>query len=526
MTEINKVPISKVNNTLTRLPIAGEFTKEIEKMNFASQQYASTQETQLGKKINQEQGGVTVLTQSDLYPASVGGSSVPPIVQAGVGMKSDELQNGGKKELQYATEIGKMTHSMVTIIGSVTGNGYIHSKIMLGTPQAIKNSYFQTVGKEPDPSYAPQFAPSSLQGAATTALTSMSSASDYSSQIASVSNNVIEAVTGLSQKVDSLVGNKNLGVTQRAILKTENYLDGFLKNISQGTLTEEETDRATDLIIAGNNSQVIDIVQAAGRRENKDLGDISALENSIMSVNASAASSITNQSSSFNNMGVSSRKTKDLATISNNWNGANTPAEYTFERVHSVEELVAELRSVTRPITETIVHWTANFNDQGHIGAREIHNIGLRRGFAGCSYHYVIKRNGNIERGRPVNIKGAHARAAGHNNNSIGISFVAGYNCPTGTPNPNRYISAESITPAQFAALDSYLKAFFMVYPGGQVFGHQDFDSNKPDPGFDVGTYIKSRFNKVNVSNPNNGPISETQMASILAETTQGETIA
>ena len=146
MTEINKVPISKVNNTLTRLPIAGEFTKEIEKMNFASQQYASTQETQLGKKINQEQGGVTVLTQSDLYPASVGGSSVPPIVQAGVGMKSDELQNGGKKELQYATEIGKMTHSMVTIIGSVTGNGYIHSKIMLGTPQAIKNSYFQTVG--------------------------------------------------------------------------------------------------------------------------------------------------------------------------------------------------------------------------------------------------------------------------------------------------------------------------------------------------------------------------------------------
>ena len=65
-----------------------------------------------------------------------------------------------------------------------------------------------------------------------------------------------------------------------------------------------------------------------------------------------------------------------------------------------------------------------------------------------------------------------------------------------------------------------------MVYPGGQVFGHLDFDSGKVDPGFDLGTYIKARFNKQNVSNPRGGPLSEQQMASILAETTQGESIA
>jgi len=527
MTEkFDKVPVSKVNNTLARLPIGGEFTKEIEKMNFASQEYASTQNTQLGKVINEQKGGVRVLTQSDEYPAAVGGVSVPPIVQAGVGMKDDELQNGGKKNLQFGEEIGKMTHSMVTIIGSPTGSGYMHSKIMLGTPQAIKNAYFDTVGKEPDPSYAPQFAPPSLQGAATSALSSMSSSADYSSQIQSVSKNILEGVQGLQTKVNALVGNRDAGVTQRATLSSQNYIENFLRGVSKDTLNEEEISKGIDLLLAGDNNSVISLVQNAGARENVDLGDQSTLENNIISMNPALSNAITNQSASFNNMGVSSNRTKDLSSISNNWNGQDTSSGYTFERVHSVEELVAELRSITRPITETVVHWTAHFNDQGHVGAREIHEIGLRRGFAGCSYHYVIKRNGNIERGRPVNIKGAHARAAGHNNNSIGISFVAGYNCPSGTPNPERYVGAESITPAQFASLDAYLKSFYMVYPGGQVFGHMDFDGGKPDPGFDVGTYIKARFNKVNAANPRNGPISETQMASLLAETTQGETIA
>ena len=60
-----------------------------------------------------------------------------------------------------------------------------------------------------------------------------------------------------------------------------------------------------------------------------------------------------------------------------------------------------------------------------------------------------------------------------------------------------------------------FLKGFFMIFPGGQVFGHMDFDSNKPDPGFDVGEYIISRFNKQNVSNPQDGPVTPAQLASL-----------
>ena len=46
--------------------------------------------------------------------------------------------------------------------------------------------------------------------------------------------------------------------------------------------------------------------------------------------------------------------------------------------------------------------------------------------------------------------------------------------------------------------------------------GNGDFDNNKVDPGFDVGTYVEARFGKRNVTNPNDGPATPEQIASIV----------
>jgi N-acetylmuramoyl-L-alanine amidase len=190
------------------------------------------------------------------------------------------------------------------------------------------------------------------------------------------------------------------------------------------------------------------------------------------------------------------------------------PTTYTFAPIASMEELEAELRSASREITETIVHWTAHYIDNAGVGAREIHQIGIARGFSGCSYHYIIKRDGTIERGRPINIKGAHAKANGHNNFSIGISFVAGYNCLSGTPNYERYVSSESISSQQWTSLDQYLECFYKVFPGGQVFGHNDTDpGRKPDPGVDIPQYVENKFGKSNVNGGTTFPLSPTLLA-------------
>tara|TARA_B110000858_G_scaffold103307_1_gene118431 strand:+ start:7952 stop:9469 length:1518 start_codon:yes stop_codon:yes gene_type:complete len=194
-------------------------------------------------------------------------------------------------------------------------------------------------------------------------------------------------------------------------------------------------------------------------------------------------------------------------------NTISTSSEYVFSAITSMEELEAELRSVTREITETVVHWTANYIDQD-VGARETHSVGLARGFAGCSYHFVCRRDGTIERGRPLSLKGEHAGANGHDNFSVGFSFVAGYNCLSGTPNPNRYISSESITSAQWNSLDQYLEAFWKVFPGGQVFGHNDTDpGNKPDPGISMPQYITNKFGKRNVTVGTSSPLNTAQLA-------------
>lgn len=54
------------------------------------------------------------------------------------------------------------------------------------------------------------------------------------------------------------------------------------------------------------------------------------------------------------------------------------------------------------------------------VSAATIHAWHLARGWAGIGYHFVIRKNGDIERGRPLEMIGAHA-GSGVNGSSIGI---------------------------------------------------------------------------------------------------------
>ena len=60
------------------------------------------------------------------------------------------------------------------------------------------------------------------------------------------------------------------------------------------------------------------------------------------------------------------------------------------------------------------------------IGAEEIRkwHTDPPRNWSDIGYHYVIRRDGSVEKGRPINIAGAHAK--GHNSHSIGICMVGG----------------------------------------------------------------------------------------------------
>lgn len=173
------------------------------------------------------------------------------------------------------------------------------------------------------------------------------------------------------------------------------------------------------------------------------------------------------------------------------WNsGLDDPV---FPYVSSVEELQAELRNVKREVTEVVVHWTETPTNK-NIGSEEINETHLEAGLNGIGYHYVIRRDGSLQRGRPVNLQGQHADD--HDTRSIAVVFVGGINVPSETRNIEDFISVQSLTRSQFNTFDHFCRAFYNTYPGGQILGHSDIDDLANDPGFDVRAYVKANFDK------------------------------
>lgn len=65
-----------------------------------------------------------------------------------------------------------------------------------------------------------------------------------------------------------------------------------------------------------------------------------------------------------------------------------------------------------------------------HIAAErasllDVHNWHLAAGWSGIVYHFYIRKDGSIHRGRPEDSIGAHA--LGYNHNSIGICFEGNF---------------------------------------------------------------------------------------------------
>lgn len=75
-----------------------------------------------------------------------------------------------------------------------------------------------------------------------------------------------------------------------------------------------------------------------------------------------------------------------------------------------------------RNVDLIVVHCSAS-PDYMDIGAKEIKDWHVNGNkWSDIGYHYVVRRNGEIERGRPERIPGSHAR--GVNSRSIGICWV------------------------------------------------------------------------------------------------------
>lgn len=124
------------------------------------------------------------------------------------------------------------------------------------------------------------------------------------------------------------------------------------------------------------------------------------------------------------------------------------------------------------------------------IGAKEIDRWHRERGFLKIGYHFVIRRNGSVEKGREVNEVGAHAKP--WNNRSIGVCLVGGIK--GGDRQDRSFTNPENnFTDAQWNRLRALLGVLKADYPDAETIGHRDVPGvAKACPSFDVGQWLQS----------------------------------
>ncbi len=99
----------------------------------------------------------------------------------------------------------------------------------------------------------------------------------------------------------------------------------------------------------------------------------------------------------------------------------------------------------------------------------------------GIQPHYIILRNGDIQRGRPID-ETRNGDYAPFNLSGLKVAFVATQNRPV---NDKQYIS-----------FDILINQFFKVFPGGEVMADYEIDNEYEGPGFNVKDRVNAKYKR------------------------------
>lgn len=126
------------------------------------------------------------------------------------------------------------------------------------------------------------------------------------------------------------------------------------------------------------------------------------------------------------------------------------------------------------------------------VGAKDIRQWHMQpkaKGGLGASdigYHWVIRRNGTVEKGRAEDLVGAHEPS--RNRNSVGICMVGGVN------QKDFRVAENNFTPEQWISLEKLIAGIQKRYPKTKIMGHRDCPNvKKACPSFDAIAWAKGK---------------------------------
>ena len=119
-----------------------------------------------------------------------------------------------------------------------------------------------------------------------------------------------------------------------------------------------------------------------------------------------------------------------------------------------------------RMLTDQLVIHHIGGDCDRDVSAEEVHQWHINRGWSGIGYHFLIRKDGTIERGRPIDTVGAHVE--GQNSHTIGIN-ISGTFCNS-LPTDAQIVSA--------AGLAADLCSMYRIRPSyNTIVGHCDLAS-------------------------------------------------
>lgn len=124
---------------------------------------------------------------------------------------------------------------------------------------------------------------------------------------------------------------------------------------------------------------------------------------------------------------------------------------------------------MVRKINKLVIH-VSDTPDNKDFSAEDIRRWHKQRGWSDIGYHFVIRIDGTIEKGRDLEIIGAHTK--GYNSNSIGICWVG----------------RKKITPKAFSSLTQLCLVLVDKYNLSceNILGHYELNSHKTCPNLDM----------------------------------------
>lgn len=132
-----------------------------------------------------------------------------------------------------------------------------------------------------------------------------------------------------------------------------------------------------------------------------------------------------------------------------------------------------------------VIHCSAT-RPSMNVGAAEIRKWHLDKGWSDIGYHFVIKRDGTVQKGRDQDAVGAHEPT--RNATGIGVCLVGGVSEKNFTIPENNY------TPQQWASLEALVGKLLKQYPKAVVQGHRDCPNvRKACPSFDALAWARKK---------------------------------